>query len=222
MPDAVASFQKVAVRANRNPLRRHYYHFTGREDSTITNPDKLSSELSAHVCGRGHSGQTHLNWSDTTGASHRPGDPLEDHFALRTFETTPEKDRSGYFWSDGTSRVTGREYTAMAQSRCFSEGEITCGSCHSMHESAPNDQLAAGMAGDGACLQCHANFATRIAEHSHHAVESSGARCANCHMPNTTYGLLMLTRSHRIDSPALERGDRPNACNLCHIDRSLA
>jgi len=44
-------------------------------------------------------------------------------------------------------------------------------------------------------------------------------------MPNTTYGLLSLTRSHKIDSPKVEtnkRSDRPNACNLCHVDRTLA
>jgi hypothetical protein len=43
-------------------------------------------------------------------------------------------------------------------------------------------------------------------------------------MPNTTYGLLSLTRSHRIDSPtvaAIAQSGRPNACNLCHADRSL-
>jgi len=46
----------------------------------------------------------------------------------------------------------------------------------------------------------------------------------NCHMPNTTYGLFSAMRSHRIDSPSarvsLESG-RPNACNLCHLDKTL-
>ena len=52
-----------------------------------------------------------------------------------------------------------------------------------------------------------------------------GALCVNCHMPNTVYGLLKATRSHRITSPDvrtdLEHG-RPNACNLCHLDKPLA
>jgi hypothetical protein len=46
----------------------------------------------------------------------------------------------------------------------------------------------------------------------------------NCHMPRTTYGLFSAMRSHRIDSPSvrvtLESG-KPNACNLCHLDRTL-
>jgi hypothetical protein len=43
-------------------------------------------------------------------------------------------------------------------------------------------------------------------------------------MPNTTYGLLSMTRSHRVDSPSVDvsvRTGRPNACNLCHVDRTL-
>ena len=47
----------------------------------------------------------------------------------------------------------------------------------------------------------------------------------NCHMSYTSYGLLKAMRSHEITSPkvatTLETG-RPNACNQCHLDRSLA
>jgi hypothetical protein len=44
-------------------------------------------------------------------------------------------------------------------------------------------------------------------------------------MPHTTYGLLKAIRSHQISSPdvgASVRTGRPNACNLCHLDRTLA
>ena len=44
-------------------------------------------------------------------------------------------------------------------------------------------------------------------------------------MPHTSYGLLKALRSHTINSPSvassLQTG-RPNACNLCHLDKSLA
>jgi hypothetical protein len=43
-------------------------------------------------------------------------------------------------------------------------------------------------------------------------------------MPYTTYGLLKTLRSHQISVPSvastLQTG-RPNACNLCHLDRTL-
>jgi len=44
-------------------------------------------------------------------------------------------------------------------------------------------------------------------------------------MPHTTYGLLVAMRSHRIDSPDAAisaKTGRPNACNICHLDRTLA
>jgi hypothetical protein len=43
-------------------------------------------------------------------------------------------------------------------------------------------------------------------------------------MPHTTYALLKGIRSHQIQSPRVDRSVRfgtPNACNLCHLDRTL-
>ena len=47
----------------------------------------------------------------------------------------------------------------------------------------------------------------------------------NCHMPHTSWGLLRGLRSHRVNSPDLIRdrkAGRPNACNLCHLDKTLS
>jgi predicted CXXCH cytochrome family protein len=124
-------------------------------------------------------------------------------------------------------RVSGREHNSFIESACFEGGELSCLSCHSMHSSDPDDQLAEralGRQGDDACLQCHAAYADDIEAHTFHDPESSGSRCVNCHMPHTVYGLLKNIRSHWIDSPnattTVETG-RPNACELCHLDRSL-
>jgi hypothetical protein len=77
---------------------------------------------------------------------------------------------------------------------------------------------------DQGCLQCHSSYAKKLESHTHHAAASEGSRCYNCHMPYTSYGLLKSLRSHRIDTPnvtaTLQTG-RPNACNLCHVDKSL-
>jgi hypothetical protein len=43
-------------------------------------------------------------------------------------------------------------------------------------------------------------------------------------MPHTTYGLLKTIRSHQISSPSVQatvETGRPNACNLCHLDKTL-
>ena len=43
-------------------------------------------------------------------------------------------------------------------------------------------------------------------------------------MPYTTYGLLKTIRSHSISNPSANEtvdAGRPNACNLCHLDKTL-
>ena len=89
-----------------------------------------------------------------------------------------------------------------------------------------DDQMKVKMRGNEACLQCHAEYKSEqaLASHSHHAPGSSGSNCYNCHMPHTTLGLMKAMRSHTIDSPNVATTvatGRPNACNLCHLDKSL-
>jgi len=94
-----------------------------------------------------------------------------------------------------------------------------------MHDSEPDDQIRAGMDGNQACLQCHSELGDDIQAHTHHAADSAGSQCYNCHMPRTSYALLGAIRSHRVDSPNVEaslKSGRPNACNLCHVDQSFA
>jgi hypothetical protein len=135
-------------------------------------------------------------------------------------------------------RVSGREYNGLIESPCFKNATtgqrtMTCFSCHTMHKPKAdtrdlrewaNDQLTAGMDGDKACLQCHEPLRANVAAHTRHAADSAGSRCYNCHMPYTTYGLLKTIRSHTVSSPSVGESvnaGRPNACNLCHLDKTL-
>jgi hypothetical protein len=130
------------------------------------------------------------------------------------------------YWADGTCRTAGDEFQGLMESACHTQGELSCLSCHSLHQYADrDDQLKRGMEGNDACLQCHAEYQEKLSEHTHHSAESSGSLCYNCHMPHITYGLLKGIRSHRIDSPDVAvtaKTGRPNACNLCHLDKPLA
>src|SRR5262249_24460250 len=127
------------------------------------------------------------------------------------------------------------EYNGLQASPCFRGGEFTCISCHEMHPAnqqrvslakwADSSQLKSKMDSDDACLQSHKTFVTDISAHTHHATTSAGSRCYNCHMPHTTYGLLRGIRSHQVSSPNVQESigyHRPNACNLCHLDQTLA
>lgn len=135
--------------------------------------------------------------------------------------------QDGRFWPDGVVRVGGREYNSLSGTACYHGGKLSCLSCHSMHDSDPEDQLAFGMEGNQACVQCHDAFSTDTAveQHTHHPAASAGSTCYNCHMPHSAYGLLKATRSHTIDSPRVQTAvtsGRPTACNQCHLDQTLA
>jgi predicted CXXCH cytochrome family protein len=172
------------------------------------------------------------------GIQYQPG---EDLHRTRYYVQHPRNDLSeeriedfrknpGFFrerwWDDGSILAGGREFTAITETGCYTRGEMSCLSCHSMHHSDPNDQLKPGMRGDLACTQCHkeALYSTDIEKHSHHPAGSDGSRCQNCHMPYNTYALLGAIRSHQIETPRIHGSIQhgvPNACNLCHLDQTL-
>ncbi len=208
------------VRANRDPRRRYALHRSDQPDPTIVNPKRLDHMRSSEVCGQCHS-------ITAAEGAFRPGDDL-----AAVSSGGPRKDPlpEASRWPDGMMHTGGREYDALIDTPCFQRGEMSCLSCHAMHRSPDdprsmkewaNDQLAPRMDSDRACSQCHE---ISIEQHTHHAPESSGSRCYNCHMPYTSYALLKAIRNHQVQAPtvssSVETG-RPNACNLCHLDRSL-
>ena len=241
---------KDHVAANQNPLRRYRQHLLGTADQTITNPRRLDHRKASQVCGICHSitymggGEEEILWRER-GNTFRPGDEISDHREIISYaadpallkeitEQTPDflADR---FWSDGMVRVSGREFNGLRETKCYTHGEMSCLSCHTMHppDEDPqslarwaDDQLKAGMRTNQACVSCHPKYAgeTQRAEHTHHAADSSGSLCYNCHMPHTTYGLMKAIRSHQIDIPSVQasvKTGRPNACNLCHLDQTM-
>ena len=221
------------VAAHREPVARLLRHGEDAPDPTIVNPARLSAAQSSQVCGQCHSVFVFRNpagWR-AHGASYRAGDALDaDRWEVRQpggpgAPTPPPGFLESRFWPDGMVRVSGREYTALRESACARRGELSCVSCHTMHRSDPDDQLKAGMDGDAACSPCHDAVRDAGTAHTHHAAESEGSRCQNCHMPYSTFGLLKSIRSHLIDRPSVARAvatGRPDACSLCHVDRPLA
>lgn len=227
------------IARHANPLRRYLARSSSEPDRTIVDPRRLPPERSVELCGQCHAYFTPNDeerfWSDGFAASYRPGEALAP---TRTLVSPPDAGGGtmaldappeSVFWGDGTMRVGGRELNALVSSACFQRGQgerkITCLSCHSMHESDPNDQLHAGADENAPCRGCHAETLARDPNHTRHRADSPGSSCVNCHMPFTTYALFKGIRSHRIDSPSAApsaRGERPNACNLCHVDKTLA
>ena len=223
---------------HRSPFNRYTARFStakeSRAESHLVNPAKLDSKRSSEVCGQCHS----IKWLpkdwNNEGPVFRPGMELEkltevirptDMHGQDWVKALPSNPRflSDRYWKDGMVRVSGREFNGLVESPCYKRGNLSCISCHSMHESDPNDQLAARMNSNEACFQCHSTYRADIEKHTHHVANSSGSLCYNCHMPFTTYGLLKGIRSHQITSPdafvARDSG-RPSACASCHLDKS--
>ena len=221
--------------ANRNPWRRLRLHTTGAADDTIVNPARLPPARMSEVCGQCHGiGCPPQEWTQD-GIAYRPGQTLKDTKPILQLATLAQSNcrrqiaadatfGSSRYWSDGMVRVSGREYNGLIGSPCYQRGKLSCISCHSMHDSDPDKQLIPELDGNRACTQCHRDKAANVSAHTHHRADSSGSSCYNCHMPHTTYGLLRAMRSHQISVPRVQATlatGRPNACNGCHLDRSL-
>lgn len=188
--------------------------------------------------------------STQEGLSYRPGDVLADTAttyhagnlhdeALEKLLETNDRFFVDRYWSDGMVRVSGREYSGLLDTPCFNHGDptkkaLSCLDCHTMHQPPDdprprmewaNDQLTLGMDNNEACLQCHEELRGDLEKHTHHRNGSTGSLCYNCHMPYTTFGLLKAIRSHTVDAPSVAVSiatGRPNACNQCHLDKTLA
>lgn len=245
------------VRRNRDPTRRYRQHLVQRasdsaSDTGVVEPSRLDSRRASEVCGQCHAIAQFVDREDfhewaNHGYRYRPGDvlaetrdivrgvPAANTGAMQAHLAKKPGFMEDSFWTDGAVRVAGREYNGLLESPCFQRGELSCLSCHALHQPEDDprpvaewadDQLKPGMRGDLACTQCHDQFAGEaLTAHTRHARDSSGSRCMNCHMPYTTYGLLKAIRSHTVDSPRVwtaATSTRPNACNQCHLDRTLA
>ena len=229
------------VAANRNPLRRSYLQQAKANDPTIVNPAKLTKEASVKSCG-----YCHGKWRPKPeymiqrleqGQFFKPGDWGLDEFydvpGPRGGEPFSEQEDGGYFWPDWTPRSSALEFQGVRLSPCYERGPLTCLSCHSMHRALPDDQLihaedpnTPAFESNQTCTQCHPKYIStqEVAAHTRHDPLSAGSRCENCHMPFQAYGLLKAIRTHRISSPDIGRTAQyqvPNACNQCHVDKSL-
>ena len=142
----------ISCEACHGPAENHIeYHRNLESNRTgpdpIVNPNDLDHRLSSQVCGQCHSINVHL--SDETldeGDTYIPGMSLDvsRHVHQRNQESArhlksrsdkdPEQFFKSRFWSDGPVRVSGREYNGLIESPCFKQGELSCLSCHAMHQ----------------------------------------------------------------------------------------
>lgn len=163
----------------------------------------ITSRKEIETCARCHARSTPI-WDDF-----EYGHPILDSRLTTLLE-------ENLYFADGQNRGEVYEYRSYLQSKMYHKG-VTCSDCHDPHS------LTLRGTGNSVCALCHSVDRFDTPKHHFHKAGSPGATCAGCHMPERTYMVIDKRRGHsiRIPRPDLSRRlGSPNACNLCHEDRT--
>jgi hypothetical protein len=196
------------------------------ESAPPATPDRLAVEQqitvgisceSCHLGGRAHAIGAPIHFVPI-GAKARAGAPAPATFATESRDpaivnAVCAQCHSGPSprFPDGGATRNSSEALDLAASSCTT---ARCIDCHDPHRADARADEARAVA---ACTRCH----TKLGAHAgsgHDAVS-----CLDCHMPRVVMGIDRYVRTHRISSPSDPKmlAAAPNACNLCHLDRSI-
>lgn len=176
-------------------------------------PDRAGTEI--EVCASCHSRRSPLD-ADSPPA----GSQFSDHHVLSLL-------RDGLYHADGQIDAEVYVFGSFLQSKMFASG-VTCTNCHDPHS---NDLVADGNA---VCTQCHNpegrdDFPSLVlgnydsTDHHHHPIDSEGAQCVACHMPEKAYMIVDPRRDHSFRVPRPDLGaaiGAPDACTSCHVGQT--
>jgi predicted CXXCH cytochrome family protein len=179
----------------------HWRMDTGASIARRSQPRDSAREI--ETCARCHSRRSPIS------SEYRHGEPLLDHYL-------PAQLSEGLYFADGQINDEVYVYGSYLQSKMNAAG-VTCSDCHEPHS------LELRAPGNGVCLQCHQATVFDTPEHHFHETGTVGASCAECHMPAREYMVVDPRHDHsmRIPRPDLSVSiGTPNACNVCHEDKT--
>ena len=214
---------RATQRAVGHGLEQHFEEAGGsdRLDLGSQVSPGISCE-SCHLGGRAHQAGAPIHFVPQ-GAPARAGAPVPTTFSAERRDpaivnTVCAQCHSGPSprLADGTALRNSSEALDLAASPCTT---ARCIDCHDPHRGGFDETRAIA-----ACTTCHPAFSTPAAAASHSG-HKPGTTCLDCHMPRMVMGIDRVVRTHRISSPTdptMLAAAAPNACNLCHLDRSIA
>jgi len=206
-------------------------HVKQPTSANVVNPAKLSYVDATDTCIQCHSQGQRLVTPSQGNAYDWPvgfdmGKRLSDFWKLEEHKLG---DTTFTHFADGTGHKNRMQGNDFATSLMYARG-VTCFSCHDAH-GTDNDALLRKPA-NILCLDCHGPsspngpHASSIEEHTHHKTGSAGNECIACHMPKIQQTIADVNvRSHTFHfvTPAWTDALKiPNACNVCHSDKSTA
>ncbi len=175
---------------------------------------------SCHLGGRAHASGAPIHFVPTgvpLATAVRPTTFAQERVDARVLGLVCAQCHTGStpFWPSGAAMRNSAESTELGASACTT---ARCTDCHDPHTggSAPAVAVAA-------CVRCHERYAAPEMAASHAGAGHADATCLDCHMPRITMGVDRVVRSHLIGAPTDARqlaAGAPNACSLCHLDRS--
>jgi predicted CXXCH cytochrome family protein len=206
-------------------------HVKQASSLNIVNPARLSYVDAADTCIQCHS-QGRPNIPPIQGKAYdwpigfHMGKHLADFWKLEEHKLG---DTTFTDFADGTGHKNRMQGNDFVTSLMYARG-VTCFSCHDTH-GTDNDAVLRKPA-NVLCLDCHGPnspngpHAPTIEAHTHHKVGSQGSECIACHMPKIQQTIADVNvRSHTFHfvTPAMSDALKiPNACNVCHTDKSTA
>jgi hypothetical protein len=133
----------------------------------IVNPAKLSRERQMDLCGLCHGG---VGLAKTRPFSFTVGNALADHIQLEHPKPDEPLD------------VHGNQLALLERSKCFKESNMTCSTCHDVHQA----QRDTGYFSEK-CLQCHQVQSCGLFPKRGRAL---AGKCVDCHLPNQSSNVI--------------------------------
>ncbi|MFC3120012.1 multiheme c-type cytochrome [Agaribacter flavus] len=160
------------------------------------------------------------DFMDTCFACHSLRTPLTDGFDSTTKfhnQFMPSLLTPPLYHKDGQIKEEVYVYGSFLQSKMYHAG-VNCVDCHNPHT------LKLKSDNNALCAQCHAPEVFDVKEHHGHPLNSLGAKCINCHMPEKAFMVVDYRADHSFKVPRPDWTKKygvPNACQGCHTDKTV-
>lgn len=163
------------------PASQHVAYQTKNPDDTIgkyiISTKTFSREQKIDMCALCHSGPMH---ELQEAFRFKPGDKLSDFYAYNIVASTVDN-----------LDVHGNQYGMLSLSKCFIQSELTCNSCHNVHENEEGQKKALSQK----CINCHNNKHNSFCTIKNEPPITLEDNCIDCHMPNKSSNAIVFTAS---------------------------